>query len=47
MGVGENKSGRVSAENYVAKLDASGWNGVAESEVVFTQEFGEIMKENK
>jgi hypothetical protein len=47
MGVGENKGGRVSAENYVVKLDALGWNGAAKSEVVFTQEFREIMKENK
>jgi len=31
----------------VSKLDAAGWYRVAQSEVVFTEEIGEIVEENK
>lgn len=47
MRVGEDEGGREGAEDDVSELDAVRGDDVAEREVVFAEEFGEVVKQNK
>lgn len=44
MGIREDESGRVGAEYYVTKLDATGRDCITEGEVMFTEELGEVVE---
>lgn len=45
--IGEVDGRREGAEDYVAELDAGGGYSITESEVVFAEEFGEVVEEDQ
>lgn len=47
MWVGKSESGGEGTQDYIAKLDAGGRNNVAKGEVIFAQEFREVVQENQ
>jgi hypothetical protein len=47
MWVRKCNGGREGAKDDVSQLNATGWYCIAKSEVIFAQELGKIVEENK
>jgi len=47
VGIREYECAGESAQDDVTELDAAGRDSITQSEIIFTQEFGEVMQEDK